>query len=114
MADEGEFPKADAEKLYGKDANMNYYQGAFGSTLNHESEDVSTTAVEVVAANASRKSILIQNNGTVTCYLGIDNSVTDATGFPLEVSESVMFYNQDAIWGITTALTADIRYMEVE
>lgn len=111
---EGVFPKSDGEVYFGKDANINYYQGAMAGTLNHASVDMADTEVLIIAANANRKTLLITNNGTDTIFLGL-TGVADTTGFPLLVTESILLYNQEAMYGIcASGLTSDARYLEAE
>lgn len=110
----GVYPKSDGEIYYGLDANMAYYQSAYGTVLNHASVDVNNSATLIKASNTARKCILIKNNGTSTLYIGTTNAVTIADGYPIEASESIYFYFKDAVYGITASATIDIRYMEVE
>jgi len=109
----GEYPKADGEVYYGKDTNMAYYQGALAGTLNHASVDISTSAEVIKAANSSRKSILIYNNGSAVIYIGL-SGVTTGTGWKLNSGDSLFLYNQEDIYGITSSGTADIRYLEAQ
>lgn len=74
----------------------------------------SGTARLVLAANASRKQATIFNAGTVTTFLGKDNSVTTANGLPLLPNAAVEdLASSDAWWGITAGTTADLRVCEV-
>ena len=109
-----QFPVKDGNVIYDTDINSAYYQAALADTLNHASKNISTTAVEIISANASRKTILLQNNSSDTIYLGKANTVTDSNGYPLIYGQSVLFFNVDDIYGITAAGTSDLRYLEVE
>ncbi len=73
-----------------------------------------TTAEQIVAANATRKSLLMVNNSDGTVYLGINSSV-DATGVPLTTGQSMTDTTSvDAWWVIgATDVTVDIRVIEV-
>jgi len=111
---EGVFPKSDGEVYFGKDANINYYQGAMAGTLNHASVDMADTEVLIIAANANRKTLIIFNNGTSTVYIGL-TGLADTDGFPLAGQESVLLYNQEAMYGIcSSGETSDIRYLEAQ
>lgn len=72
-----------------------------------------TTADQLVAANADRKSVMIQNVGTIDIYLGLSGVTTStgillAAGAVLEDDKSV-----DAWYGITASGTGAVRYCEV-
>lgn len=75
-----------------------------------------TTADQLVAANASRKSLLIRNVGTVDIYLGL-SGVATSTGMLLSpgewLAESGDGCSTDAWYGITGAGTGAVRYIEV-
>lgn len=75
---------------------------------------VSDSATEVVAANADRKLVIIQNLGPATVYLGEDSSVTSSSGLEL-VKGGVLTdeHSTDAWYGITDSGTADLRVMVV-
>lgn len=85
--------------------------------------DVTGSASIIVAASASgrRISLKIYNNSDITVYLGEGSTVTADNGFPLfqgeEISfdyegEKYQFLYRGAVWGITNAGTADVRYWE--
>lgn len=112
-ADSGEYPKSDGDIYYGKDANIAFYQGFLSATLNFAAVSVTTSDTVIKAANASRKSILLCNNGAATAYIGT-TGVAVATGFPLESGRYLYLVDASAVDGITSAGTADIRYWEVE
>ena len=103
---------ADADEV-NVNFKQSYYQGAFGTVLNHASVDVSNTETLIVAANASRYTVLIKNTGTASVFIG-NTGVAISDGFELEFGESILLYNQDAIYGITDATTEDVRYLEAE
>lgn len=75
---------------------------------------VSDSATEVVAANADRKLVIIQNLGAATVYLGEDSSVTTTSGIEL-VTGAVLTdeHSADAWYGITESGSADLRVVEV-
>lgn len=71
-------------------------------------------AASILAANADRERALIYNNGSVTVYLGKDNTVTTANGFPLLPGASLEDDRTSGAWfGITAAGTGDLRIMEI-
>lgn len=73
-----------------------------------------STAASVLAANTSRKSATIHNAGTMTVYLGKDNTVTTSNGFPLGVGATLADdVTTDAWWAITASGTGDLRIIEV-
>lgn len=72
-----------------------------------------SSAVQIVATNSNRASLLIFNAGSEIVYLGKTNSVTTSDGIPLyplsnlEDSESY-----DSWFGITASSTSDLRVVE--
>lgn len=71
-------------------------------------------AASILAANASRKTALIVNAGSVTVYLGKDNTVTTSNGIPLAVGAAIEDdRSTDAWYGITASSTGDLRILEV-
>ena len=79
---------------------------------------VGTTATLIVTANSKRQSLIIENNGTATLYVGPDSSVTINNGIQIEEdgnftedSGGSRVYQGDW-YGITSAGTADTRYWE--
>jgi len=116
MAATGEYPKANADVLYGEDVNMSYYNFASSSTMNHGSASVTATATQIIAANTSRKSILVRNILAANdLFIGGSASVTASTGFKIRPLESIYILDQDEIYGICgTGLTTTARYLETE
>jgi hypothetical protein len=74
---------------------------------------VSTSAIVVLAANASAKSRLITNNGTTNIYLGRNNTVT-SSGATMGIllspggsyNDSGVDLDQGAIWAIGSAVAS--------
>ena len=114
MANSGEYPKADGDVYYGKDANMSYFNATLTSTLNYGNISVGTTATLIKATNSSRKSILIRNNGSATLYIGGNNAVTTSNGHGVIAGQSIYVKDQDEIYGIVASGTLDVRYLETE
>ena len=113
MANEGYYPKTDRDVFYGKDANIAYYDGLLSDTLNYANVSVTTAATLIKASNSSRKSILIFNNGSAILYVGI-TGVTASTGYEVLADHAIYLVVTDAVYGITSAGTSDVRYIEVE
>lgn len=81
---------------------------------------VGDTATLIVSGNTARQSIMLSNtDGTLTVYIGPDNSVTTANGIPIYGYQTVDMIKHLAghykgdIYGIVSAGTADVRYWEV-
>jgi hypothetical protein len=73
-----------------------------------------STATLVLAANAGRKACIIQNVGTVNCYLGATSGVTTSNGLLLRAGEELADDTSVDDWyGITASGTADLRVVEV-
>lgn len=87
--------------------------GAAGTKTFTDPAPTAAAAV-VVAANAARLSVTIQNVGTVPVYLGKDNTVTTTNGLYLPAGGVLTdTASRDAWWGITASGTADLRVCEV-
>lgn len=103
--------KKDASEYAPATAGFNIEQKGLG---NAGSVSVLNTATLIIAANKSRKRLLIANNGSVAIFLGHTTGVTAANGFPLpagQVFEDT--HSSDAWYGITASSTADTRYDEI-
>ena len=86
---------------------------------------VGATATQIVDKNLSRIALLVKNNATVTVFVGTDNTVTVANGYPLAASNQWTFDfhgNADShalgiyrgeLWGIVAAGTADVRVLDL-
>lgn len=73
-----------------------------------------TGAASIVGANANRVSVTIHNAGTVTVYLGKDNTVSTSNGLPLPPNATLSDeVTTDAWWAIVAAGTGDLRIIEV-
>jgi len=79
---------------------------------------VTNSATKIVGANTARLSLVIENNGSVTVYIGPDTSVSSSNGIPIlssgsfqEDSGGARMYQGD-IYGITASSTSDVRYWE--
>jgi hypothetical protein len=86
--------------------------GASGSTAFTDPAP-GTSATLVLAANADRKVAVIQNAGTVDCYIG-PSGVTTSTGLELVAGAAFVDDASVSAWyGITASGTADVRVCEV-
>ena len=79
---------------------------------------VTTAATKIVDANSQRQSLIISNAGSVTVYIGPDDSVTTANGMPIvgygNLSEDSggTRMQMGPVYGIVGAGTVDVRYWE--
>ncbi len=86
--------------------------GSLASTFTADNIDVLTTATLIAAANTSRQSITIWNNGAEDIFLG-GSGVTIATGLLLSSGAGITFDKTTAaLYGISTSVTCDTRYLE--
>lgn len=80
--------------------------------------------IQIVGKNLSRLQIMLYNNGSATVFLGEDNSVTIANGYPiLAGQEKIVGFSgdadafplsyRDAIFGIVATGTVDLRYWDM-
>ena len=74
---------------------------------------VGTGATQLLAANPSRRSMLIANNSSTIIYVG-PAGVTTASGIPI-AANSTLSDNQskDDWYGISTVANLDVRVLEV-
>lgn len=108
-----QFPVVNGNVINDSDVNSSYFQASLATTMNHASKNIANTDTTIIAANASRKGIILYNNGTATIYIGL-TGVTTSTGYPLPSDETIYLYNKEEIHGITASTTEDLRYMEVQ
>ena len=78
---------------------------------------VGTTATQILASNPARKGALILNNGNAILYVGMDANVTPTNGMTIlpqaSMNQTGIFDGyRSAIYGITSANTADVRYWD--
>lgn len=74
--------------------------------------NVSTSAVQIAAANSARGQILLQNLGTDAVYVGPDGAVTAATGIEVSAGGSVNLTLQTAVYAVAGMGPQDVRYIE--
>jgi hypothetical protein len=77
---------------------------------------VTGTATQIVAANAARSGISIENLGTTDVWLGENNTVTTSTGHLLLGTKgaSVSFSTTGAVWGITGGASQSVSVLETQ
>lgn len=82
---------------------------AFGTnTIN-----VTTSATLIIAANTNQKKRNLKNVGSETVFVGSDNSVTVADGFPVLPQEELNFGDfNGTLYGIVTTSDADVDITE--
>lgn len=80
---------------------------------------VTTAATKIISIKAQREGNLIVNASNQTVYLGMDSTVTTATGLPLLAN--AVFSNtgylhawRGDIYGIVAGTTADVRFWDYE
>jgi len=112
MTDEGKYPKIDGDIYYAADANQSYYQGTLSTTADYGDVTITSSSTSIVSADADRKRILIRNIGSYTVYVGV-SGVTTSTGTPLDPNVCIVLNTDDAIFGITSSTSSEIRYLEV-
>lgn len=126
---EDEFKKISITNNTGATITVKYYVGfgeirrdsvsisgsivvAGGTGLNYGTVTVDTSVDLIIAANTSRTAWSICNNGAVTVFIGDDNTVTAANGFPILAGEKFSGSGEHAIYGITGSGSVDVRYVE--
>ena len=70
-------------------------------------QNVGTAAAILIGKNDRRTRLTIQNNGTVTITVGMDDSVTAGgpSGFDIAAGASMDFHHRDWMWVVATAAT---------
>lgn len=82
-----------------------------GDSIDHGAVAVGTAPVQVVASSLSRVSLLLQCLvGPV--FIGKDNAVTVNNGVRLDAGQSVTLAARAAVWAVSTATSAEVRYLE--
>ncbi len=84
------------------------------TTFTYAAVTMGVAAAVIKVANSSRLGIAVFNLGTAIVYLGYDNTVTVAAGFPLLSNQGLYFDGYTgALWGISGTAAQDVRYLEV-
>lgn len=88
-------------------------EGTASNTLAVSSSSVTTSVTLIVTARSNRRELLITNAGSETVYIGYDDTVTLANGFPLIVGAYLNLDNYiGAVYGISPTTTNDVRVLE--
>jgi hypothetical protein len=68
---------------------------------------------QIVAATATRKALRIKNWGDRVVYIGFDNTVTIANGYPLQPQEDMPInFTNSAVWGMAEAGIQPVRWFQ--
>lgn len=84
------------------------------SFIQAKTVSVTNAATQLTDTVLSRESLLIENNGPVTVYVG-NSDVTAATGFPIAVNASLSDSNPvfTGMWfGIVSSGSSDVRIID--
>jgi len=73
---------------------------------------VGTNAVEVVAENNNRASLLLQNNSDDIVFVGVDSTVTTATGIPIGSGQSFTITFMSSVYAIASGSSKEIRFIQ--
>lgn len=102
----------DGDVLFADDLKNNVRQAKFdsdqGTTLQCESQDISTSATKV-PATTSGNTLLIKNNGSADIYVG-DSGVSSNDGVTVVPNESLYLYEGEA-YVIASSGTQDVRVL---
>lgn len=64
-------------------------------------EVAGATASMIASRDERRTSLTVKNIGTVTVWIGPDNRVSKASGFPLAANDSQSFNGWGAVWAVS-------------
>lgn len=93
-----------------------YQVGALpkGSKSAPAAVSVTTSATEVLAANADRKSAILTNNGAAAVWLGPNNTIAVGNGIVLLPGDQLVDGDStDAWWGIAVSGSVSVAVLEV-
>lgn len=84
------------------------------SDMTHALVALSTTAAEIMPANAARLYAAVKNaDASIVIYIGDSNAVTSANGWPLAAGQEKEFPNYvGPIWGIAASATPNAAKIE--
>jgi len=106
VASELQFPKADGDIIYDGDWNKGTYR--IFTAIEQEMLSV-TTSTGSVSYSAERDFHIIQNIGSVACFVNFDEAAT-TSDYKIEAySEAVFETNATAIHAITSSGTTTLR-----
>lgn len=76
--------------------------------------NVTTTAVQLIAANGNRKSVTFIHRGTANIFIASTNLVTAITGLTVRPQEAISFSGDpNEFWAIAAAGTQSVEIAEV-
>lgn len=82
------------------------------ATLNHGAVSVTTSETTIRSSTAARTSLIVQNLGSFTVYIG-KTGVTAANGLRVNAGESIgNIQYTGAVVGIAVGGSSDVRYWE--
>lgn len=82
-----------------------------GTLLFQSAVSVGVAATLIQAANSKTTGWAVKNNGSDIVYLGGDNTVSSANGYPLEPGESLLWDARQNLYGISATAGQDVRVM---
>lgn len=87
--------------------------GIAGPAKPRTDQCVPGTAPALVAdANPTRVSLLVNNSGTVTVFIGFGSGVDAGNGFPLAAGQTLILYNPTQVWAVVSAGTGLLGIIE--
>ena len=111
MTGTGIFPKIDGDIFYGQDANLCYF-GRYGATMTYGTITINNTSTLIKTSNSNRIVILLYNNSANDIYVGV-TGVTTSSGYKLASGDTFIMSDNDAVYGVSSAGSDNLRYMEV-
>lgn len=89
---------------------------AVGAAMKASAETVTTTAAQVLTTPlANRTSVIIQNEGTQSVYVGHDNTVTSSNGIKISKASSATLEVGDGvdIYMLSASGSMSVRFLEI-
>lgn len=86
-----------------------------GGSGSNGAATIGTSAAQIVAGNASRNGLVVQNNhATNDLYVGASSGVTTSNGVKVPAGGSIEFSEYvGPVFGIASGASTDVRYFEV-
>ena len=82
-----------------------------GTSGGYGTVTVAAAATQISVAAAAQKSVMVQNKGAISVYVGYDNLVTTANGIEIPAGGAITIDTALDVYGIVSAGTADIRVL---
>lgn len=88
------------------------------TALTENQVSVTTSATQIIAANANRRSLIIENSSGSSVFIADTNGVTTSNGFKMASPSAISFNRVDdgytgAVFGIVASGSATVTYLEV-